>query len=88
MTQYKTLKRLMINDEGFAFDPMMGYTYTMNPTAQKVIGVLKQGGDYEAVLSAVTEEYEVERQTADRDLESFLEQLKRFRLCEEAEEAE
>ena len=36
-------------------------------------------------LELVAAQYEVSRQTADRDLETFLEQLKRFRLSEEQE---
>lgn len=87
METYACLKRLMTSDEGFAFDPLTGYSYTINETAQRIIAGLKSGADYDAILSGLTEEYDVAQQRADRDLETFLEQLKRFRFQDTTEAA-
>lgn len=76
------LKELMINDEGFAFDPRTGNTYSINPTSLLIVNAVKAGANVEQVLDSVAERYEVDRQTADRDLEVFINELQRNKLIE------
>jgi PqqD family protein of HPr-rel-A system len=76
------LKELMINDEGFAFDPRTGNTYTMNPTGLLIVNAVKAGANVDQVLDSVAARYEVDRQTADRDLEVFFNELQRNKLIE------
>lgn len=76
------LKELMINDEGFAFDPRTGNTYSINPTGLLIVNAVKAGANVEQVLDSVAERYEVDRQTADRDLEVFINELQRNKLIE------
>jgi len=76
------LKRLMINDEGFAFDPRKGNTYNINATGLLVVNAIKAGASPEQVLDSVAARYDVDRQTADRDLETFFNELERNKLVE------
>ena len=76
------LKALMINDEGFAFDPRTGNTYNINQTGLLVVNAIKAGANAEMVLDSVAARYEVDRKTADRDLEAFFHDLERNRLIE------
>lgn len=76
------LKNLMINDEGFAFDPRSGNTYSINPTGLFVINAIKAGASGDQIVEQLAERFEVDAQTADRDLEAFLNALARFRLAE------
>lgn len=76
------LKSLMINDEGFAFDPRTGNTYNINATGLLVVNAIKAGANPEQVLDSVAAYYDVDRQTADRDLEAFFNELERNKLVE------
>jgi PqqD family protein of HPr-rel-A system len=76
------LKSLMINDEGFAFDPRSGHTYNLNPTGLLVINCLKSGATSEETVAALTQEFEVDEHMADRDVEAFCNDLQRLRLVE------
>ena len=76
------LKELMINDEGFAFDPRTGNTYSINPTGLLIVNAVKAGADLETALDSVAARYDVDRQTADRDLEVFFNELQRNKLIE------
>jgi hypothetical protein len=76
------LKSLMINDDGFAFDPRTGNTYNINSVGLLVINAVKAGAGVEQVLDSLSERYDVDRQTADRDLEVFLNKLERNKLID------
>ncbi|MEI6536701.1 MAG: HPr-rel-A system PqqD family peptide chaperone [Verrucomicrobiaceae bacterium] len=66
------LQDILLNDRGFAFDPAGGETFQLSATGLRVVRLLQQGCDDEAVLKHLVEEYEVDDHTARRDLESFL----------------
>ena len=70
------LCRLALSDEGFLFDPATGDSYLMNVTGTVILRALQQGLDETAIVSRLVTEYEVEPQTAARDLADFLERLK------------
>ena len=76
------LERLAINDEGFIFDPETGNSYTVNQTGLFIIKLLKEGKNEEEIVKALTEEFEIGKDEAKRDLVDFLEQLRLYGLVE------
>lgn len=76
------LKALMINGEGFAFDPRTGNTFNINPTGQLVINAIKAGDSQSEIIQQLMEQFEVDPQTADRDLEAFMNELERNKLVD------
>ena len=76
------LKQLMINDEGFAFDPRTGNTYTLNATGLLAANAVKAGASPERIVALLVERHEVDPRTADRDLEDFMNALERNKLTE------
>jgi len=70
------LKHLAINEEGFVFDPTTGNSYVVNPTGLFIIKKLREGLKEEEIVKALTEEFEVDENTARRDFYDFLEQLR------------
>ncbi len=76
------LERLAINDEGFIFDPETGNSYTVNQTGLFIIKLLKEGKNEDEIVRAITEEFEVGEEVAQRDLVDFLEQLRVYGLME------
>lgn len=76
------LRSLMINDEGFAFDPRSGNTYSINATGLLVINCIKAGATSEQIKEQLSGQFEVDEKTTDRDLEAFYNELERLRLTE------
>ncbi|NPA13893.1 MAG: HPr-rel-A system PqqD family peptide chaperone [Aquificae bacterium] len=76
------LKRLAINDEGFIFDPETGNSYVVNQTGLFILKLLKEGKSEEEIIKALTEEFEVDEDTARRDFYDFLEHLRIFGILE------
>jgi PqqD family protein of HPr-rel-A system len=79
------LKDLMINDNGFAFDPRSGITYNLSATGMEVVGWLKQGLDGDAIVQRLTDKYEVADDTARGDLQSFLSTLRKYALIDDSQ---
>jgi len=78
------LKDLMINDNGFAFDPRSGSTYNLSPTGLDVVGWLKQGLDRDSIVERLTDKYEVAENSARDDLQSFLSALRKYALIDDS----
>lgn len=76
------LKSLMINEEGFAFDPRSGNTYSINPSGLLVINCIKAGASTDQIIEQLTKQFEVDERTASRDLEAFLNVMSRYKLAE------
>ena len=76
------LKRLAISDDGFVFDPNTGFTYTLNRTARAVLELLKSGCAPAEIVPALVEQFEVDETRAERELVSFLGQLREFDLLD------
>jgi len=78
------LKRLALNEEGFAFDPETGQSFVLNQTGLFIVKKLREGLSEEEVIKALTEEFEVDETTARRDFYDFVEQLRILGLLETA----
>jgi hypothetical protein len=73
-----TLNDLLLNDHGFAFDPTGGESYQLSATGLRIVRLLQQGTDREAVLGHVLEEFEVDQRTASRDVADFMNSLEQL----------
>ncbi|WP_456396611.1 HPr-rel-A system PqqD family peptide chaperone [Desulfurobacterium sp.] len=80
------LNRLAISEEGFIFDPETGNSFTVNKTGLFILNLLKESKDVEDIVEALTEEFEVDREEAMRDVTDFLEQLRLMGLIDKMEE--
>ena len=78
----EVLKRLAISDDGFVFDPNTGFTYTLNGTARAVLELLKTGNTATEIVAALVERFEVDQTRAERELVTFLGQLREFDLLD------
>jgi len=75
------LRQLAISDAGFVFDPMSGHTFSVNPTGRRVLSLLKEGQDTDAIAARLAEEFELEGgEDLARDVEDFLARLREHAL--------
>ena len=75
MINCRPLRQLMINDNGFAFDPQDGHTYTISPVGLEVIRWLKAGHTEDEIVQLLADQYEVKPRLARRDCQRFVETL-------------
>ena len=80
MTDASRLKNLMLNDNGFGFDPSSGFTYNLSLTGLEVIHWLKEGLSEKQIVENICADYEVERRNAERDVNSFVASLAKYGL--------
>ncbi len=75
---FSALTRLSINDQGFAFAPVSGASYTLNDTAGRIIRELAAGNNSEQVAESLADRFLVDLDEIRGDVRDFIEQL-RFR---------
>lgn len=54
------LHELAVSDSGFVFDPLTGYTFTVNATGRFVLDALKQGTSPEEISKRIEDQFEFE----------------------------
>ena len=73
-----TFSDLLLNDRGFAFDPSNGETFQLSTTGLRIVRLLQQGTSEDKVLNQLVEEFEVDQNTASRDLAEFLRSIEQL----------
>lgn len=68
-----------IGSEAYAPNQIM----SLNETGAFLWGLLEKGSDREALIDALPREFEVDRETAQKDVDAFLAQLREKELIEE-----
>ncbi len=71
------LNSLAISDNGFIFKPSTGESFTTNELGLFIINLLKEGKTSDAIITEIIQTYEVDNLTATRDLQDYLDFLRR-----------
>ena len=71
-----------IDGEAVVLNLASGIYYGLNPVGTRAWQLIEQVGGLEAVCSALTDEFDVDRETAARDLISLVSELNARRLVE------
>jgi len=76
------LADLAISPNGFVFDPMTGSSFTVNAVGIALIDGLKEGLGRRALVDRLRDRFELPAEGADveRDVEEFIDQLRRSDL--------
>ncbi len=75
-----SLRQLAINEEGFVFNPATGESWTVNSTGLYILKLLKEGKDEDTIARQIATEFDVDLETAQRDVVDFIEKLRSYRL--------
>jgi PqqD family protein of HPr-rel-A system len=84
MAQYKISGNLAVSENGFLFMPNTGESFTVNETGREIISLLKEGLSEEEIITRMTEKYDVDPETAQRDFDEFITMLRNLKLVEES----
>ncbi|MBD2041465.1 PqqD family peptide modification chaperone [Microcoleus sp. FACHB-672] len=71
---------LDVTEDGFAFDPRTGESYTLNPCEWLVLQRLQLGENQNQVADFLSEKFGIPQSAAQRDVADFFGQLNLFGL--------
>ena len=72
------LSEIMLNDKGFAFDPATGESFQLSTTGLEIVRALRDAPDRDAALAKLIAEFEVDENTARRDIDQFLSSIEKI----------
>jgi hypothetical protein len=78
------LENILLNDRGIAFNPVTGETFRLIGPAMHLVRLLQQDAPPSALLDYLLKTYDIDRTTAQRDLETFLAILEKMNWVEVA----
>ena len=71
------LRDLALSDQGFVFDPLSGYTFTVNPTGLVVLRLLKEGRSSAAIVHELQEAFDLDGgEDVGRDVDEMILRLR------------
>jgi hypothetical protein len=76
-------ENLALSENGFLFDARTGNTFSLNRTGSFLLRALIDGADPETLASRMADRFEVDGETAKKDVEQFIFRLKDLRVTEE-----
>lgn len=76
-------RNIAVSASGLVFNPDTGESFTVNPTGAEMINYLKEGMEQEEIGKLITEKYNVDRQTFEKDFEDFTGFLRNLSLIED-----
>jgi Coenzyme PQQ synthesis protein D (PqqD) len=80
MRRKAAIHRLSLRENGFAFDPGSGRTYTFSDAGLSVVAWIRDGCPETSLADRLVDAFDVDRTTAQRDVDSFLENLRSCKL--------
>ncbi len=75
-------KNIAVSDSGFVFNPSTGESYSVNPIGVEIIELLKQEKSLDEITQNLTERYNADVVTIDKDVADFISLLKQYSLIE------
>ena len=75
-------KNIATSETGFIFNPGTGDSYSANPIAAEIIGMLKEGTPISSIKVHIMATYEVTASQLEKDWDDFCNQLKYANLLD------
>lgn len=84
MSSYE-LGHLALSDNGFLFDSISGFTYTLNKTGQAILKGFIEHLDEADIAKNLILRFDVDEKTAQKDIQQFIHYLKEMNLIPKSE---
>lgn len=75
-------KNIAISENGFIFNPLTGDSFSVNETGLFILQKLKEGETRETIMKSLQDEFELDANSAEIDLNDFLSMLRSYQLTE------
>jgi hypothetical protein len=76
-------KNIATSESGFIFNPSTGDSYSANPIAAEILGLLKEGTPVSTIKAQILERYDVTNAQLEKDWDDFANQLKYANILEQ-----
>jgi hypothetical protein len=73
-------KDIAISESGLIFNPITGESFSVNPMGIGIMNHLREGKSIEEIKEYLVKEFEVDNDTAERDVLDFMNLLKYFQI--------
>lgn len=74
----KRIHQLVVNDEGFVFDPTTGKSFMVNAIGLSIMKALQACLSTTDIVNRMQQEYVVDQVKAERDVNEFIQQLESY----------
>ena len=74
------LHNLAISSTGFVFDPVSGNSFNTNETGIIILNKLKEEKEISSIAQTLSEEYEIDNNSAEQDVIQLIETLRSYYL--------
>jgi hypothetical protein len=81
----KIKNNIAISETGFLFDPTTGDSFTLNPIGSAIMNELKTGKSLEEIQLFILDVYDVDKETAEKNLMDFIAMLNQHHILVEDE---
>ena len=78
----KIKKNIAVSASGLIFNPNTGESFAVNPIGAEIIGWINEGLLPEEITAKITVKYNIDRTTAEKDLEDFTGFITNYSLTE------
>jgi len=78
----KVNRNLAISENGFVFNPTTGDSFSVNELGALIINKIKEGKSEAEILEFITQEYDTEKATIEKDFNEFIKILSNHQLIE------
>ncbi|MFC4231640.1 PqqD family protein [Parasediminibacterium paludis] len=76
-------KNIATSESGFIFNPSTGDSYSANPIAAEILGLLKEGIAASNIKAQILDRYDVTNAQLEKDWDDFANQLKYANVLEQ-----
>lgn len=75
-------KNIAVSETGFIFNPLTGDSFSVNNVGVFILQQLKAGNSQQQITESLIAEYELDANTAEKDLYDFFSMLQSYQLTE------
>jgi hypothetical protein len=79
----RAAERYLVKDSGFIMDLATGHSFTANATGLVIFRALMEGASLAETVQRVCRDFAIDPDTAQRDVDEFVQELRVFRLHED-----
>jgi hypothetical protein len=83
----KLKKNIAVSESGFIFNPTTGDSFSLNPIAQKILKMMKDGLSVDDIKKHFISHYRIDEASFEKDLYDFTSMLRNYKITEDNEKA-
>jgi hypothetical protein len=78
----KLKKSIAISEDGFVFNAGRGESFSTNGIGTRILNLLQEGKDQEAIQGFILNEYDIDAGTCEKDIYDFIKMLVQYSLVD------